>query len=310
MNRKTLLNKLPKWAFAAAFILVLVSVLILAGNTDASAADTTDTEDLVEVRVTHKYGPPPYVTSETGTSLPAGNYYLGDLYELLSERVWGERWEFLPEFGVYSGDSHILIESGYRYTFTIFYSRIDTVTGGDEDTDPPPPPPPPPPPGPDEDDDEDDQDDEDDRDYELPDDDDEDFDDEDFDDEDEQDMDYGRQQPDPTTPGGADRYAPPVPNVPANTLVPQVGDDGSITFMEFDDFGTPLGEWHYDDGLEMWLFDEYVPLAFHSAMPNTGDSSAAPIMFITLLVISLFLATLCTVVIDSVNPKQRFRNKQ
>jgi len=85
------------------------------------------------------------------------------------------------------------------------------------------------------------------------------------------DIDFDRRQPDPTTPGGTDQGAPPVPNNPVYRLVPQLNDDDEVFFIEFDDLDVPLGEWHWGDG-DMWLFDEYPPL---SGMPATGIPNIA-----------------------------------
>ena len=65
-------------------------------------------------------------------------------------------------------------------------------------------------------------------------------------------------------PGGKDRGRQPNPTILGNQLIPL--DDGG--WLEFDEDGTPLGEWHWDDYEEMWVFDEYPPLA---GLPQTGD---------------------------------------
>ncbi|MDR3278116.1 MAG: LPXTG cell wall anchor domain-containing protein, partial [Oscillospiraceae bacterium] len=43
-------------------------------------------------------------------------------------------------------------------------------------------------------------------------------------------------------------------------------------YVEFDEDGTPLGEWSYDEDTGEWIFDPYVPLG---DLPATGDSGAA-----------------------------------
>ena len=98
-------------------------------------------------------------------------------------------------------------------------------------------------------------------------------------------------------PGGTNHDVPPVPNIPGNTLVPVVGDDGSISFMEFDDDGIPLGEWSWSDELEMWVFDELVPLGSISGMPQTGESSVM-LYLPLLLVFSMSVATLLLFMAD------------
>jgi hypothetical protein len=100
-------------------------------------------------------------------------------------------------------------------------------------------------------------------------------------------MDFEQQQPDPTTPGGRNRNAPPVPNDSSNILVPFMDDDGDIFFFEFEDLDVPLGEWwefddldvplgkwYWDDDEEFWIFDEDVPLGdwgWVDDMPVTGS---------------------------------------
>ena len=71
--------------------------------------------------------------------------------------------------------------------------------------------------------------------------------------------------PPPRPPGGTDQEMPPAPTTTGNTIIP--GDNG--VFIEFDDLGVPLGEWSWDDVEEMWVFDEYPPLAM---MPTTGNA--------------------------------------
>lgn len=62
----------------------------------------------------------------------------------------------------------------------------------------------------------------------------------------------------PTTP----ITPPPVPTAPGNTLEPS--ENG---YIEFDENGTPLGEWTYDEELDEWIFDEFPPLG---NLPLTG----------------------------------------
>ena len=78
-------------------------------------------------------------------------------------------------------------------------------------------------------------------------------------------IDFNARQPDPNTPGGTDPGAPPVPTVPGNSLMPVIGEDGEVYFIEFDENGVPLGEWHWDD--DCWIFDDFIPLG---DMPATG----------------------------------------
>jgi len=57
----------------------------------------------------------------------------------------------------------------------------------------------------------------------------------------------------------------------------------------FDDDGTPLGMWTWDEENEEWIFEEYVPLG---ALP-TGDTSVTPSLVllaaVTLIAIAMLL---------------------
>jgi len=81
----------------------------------------------------------------------------------------------------------------------------------------------------------------------------------------------------PHVPGGRDPNVPPAPSNPSSTLVP--GEDGR--FIEIGEDGVPLGEWYWDNGDELWIFDEYPP---KSTMPKTGAESAAELFFVLMLV--------------------------
>ena len=51
-------------------------------------------------------------------------------------------------------------------------------------------------------------------------------------------------------------------------------------YIEFGDDDVPLGEWSYDEDLEEWIFDPYVPLdapvipvvPYATTLPKTGES--------------------------------------
>jgi len=77
--------------------------------------------------------------------------------------------------------------------------------------------------------------------------------------------------PDPSTDPDASEMEPPIP--PNHSLIP--GDDGM--FIEVDEDGTPLGEWHYDEELGEWIFDKYPPLG---TLPNTGDTGTPAYLFL------------------------------
>ena len=81
------------------------------------------------------------------------------------------------------------------------------------------------------------------------------------------------------TPGGADPDIPPNPSVPGHELI--ADGDG---WIELDDDGVPLGRWDWDPDEEMWIFDEFPPLA--GLLPKTADT-AAPMQLFIWLVFSL-----------------------
>jgi hypothetical protein len=68
-------------------------------------------------------------------------------------------------------------------------------------------------------------------------------------------------------PGGNDRDVPPNPTVPGHGLTP--GPNG--TWIELGEDGLPLGEWHWDEPTEQWVFDEYPPPLAN--LPQTGAVS-------------------------------------
>ena len=67
----------------------------------------------------------------------------------------------------------------------------------------------------------------------------------------------------PRPPGGTDPEIPPNPTIYGHSIV--AGEDG--VYIEFDEDGVPLGEWHWDEEMEEWIFDEYPPLG---SLPKTG----------------------------------------
>ena len=80
-------------------------------------------------------------------------------------------------------------------------------------------------------------------------------------------------------PGGTDPVIPPNPTDSLHTVASN--DDG--IYVELDQDGAPLGEWHWDDDSEQWIFDEYPPLG---KLPQTGDAGV-PIPMALLLCWSL-----------------------
>ena len=89
--------------------------------------------------------------------------------------------------------------------------------------------------------------------------------------------------------------------------------------MEFGEDGIPLGRWEWDEDLEEWVFDEYIPLADlnaediddandeddpQSLLPYTGIQDDAILLTILLLAAIVSLA----VVIDAlIKVKTRIR---
>ena len=45
-------------------------------------------------------------------------------------------------------------------------------------------------------------------------------------------------------------------------------------YIEFDEDGVPLGEWHWDEDMEEWIFDEYPPPL--AGLPST-DGFGVPL---------------------------------
>ena len=52
--------------------------------------------------------------------------------------------------------------------------------------------------------------------------------------------------------------------------------DGNGGYIEVDEDGVPLGEWHYDPDEGAWIYEPYVPLA---EVPQTGMAILAPYIF-------------------------------
>ena len=102
-------------------------------------------------------------------------------------------------------------------------------------------------------------------------------------------IDFEAKQPDTGRPGGTKKEAPPVPNRAGNKLTPRINNDGDIIFVEFDEAGVPLGEWHWEDEEELWVFDEYPPPL--SNIPRTGYGDA-PIYLLALLGLSVILLSM------------------
>jgi len=69
--------------------------------------------------------------------------------------------------------------------------------------------------------------------------------------------------PEPINPGIGDTTPDrPLPPVNRDNLVPE-----GAKYIEVDVNGTPLGEWHWDEHVEEWIFTEYTPLG---NLPKTG----------------------------------------
>jgi hypothetical protein len=94
----------------------------------------------------------------------------------------------------------------------------------------------------------------------------------------------------PSTPNTPTTEQPPVPNIPGDKVVPS--DDG---YIEFDEDGTPKGEWHWDDNTGEWIYDEYPPLG---EMPRTGDAGVA-------VYVPLLLGSVVTLVIVALTDKKK-----
>ena len=90
----------------------------------------------------------------------------------------------------------------------------------------------------------------------------------------------------PGAPGGRDRERAPNPTFIGNLLEPL--DNGG--WIEFDEDGTPLGEWRWDEPEEMWVFEEYPPPL--AEMPKT-DGELISLTFLFLM----FCSSLVVVVV-------------
>ncbi|MCL1804801.1 MAG: hypothetical protein FWG28_02180 [Clostridiales bacterium] len=73
----------------------------------------------------------------------------------------------------------------------------------------------------------------------------------------------GGDEEEPYVEGGHFHDVPPLAHRQGDNIV-WVDDEH---YIEFDEDGVPLGEWHWDDELEEWIFDEFPPLG---ALPRTG----------------------------------------
>jgi hypothetical protein len=71
------------------------------------------------------------------------------------------------------------------------------------------------------------------------------------------------QEDDPPTEGGNNHDVPPVAHI-SNSIISYVDDEH---YLELDEDGVPLGEWHWDNDLQEWIYDEYPPLG---SLPRTG----------------------------------------
>ena len=80
--------------------------------------------------------------------------------------------------------------------------------------------------------------------------------------------------PEILTPGGNVLDIPPNPTALGNLIVP--GED-EFEFIELGDDGVPLGRWYWDEDENMWLFDEYPPLA---ELPKTGLTPIYPFLLL------------------------------
>jgi len=102
-------------------------------------------------------------------------------------------------------------------------------------------------------------------------------------------IDFNALQPDPSKPGGTVREAPPVPSDIDNTLMPQIGEDGAVFFIEFDG-DAPIGVWNWDVVKEIWMFTDLSPLG---VLPKTGDEGVLLLPLIVFGACTLF--SLCII---------------
>ena len=80
--------------------------------------------------------------------------------------------------------------------------------------------------------------------------------------------------------GGYFLDVPPIPHMQGDNIV--FVDE--THYMEYNEFGAPLGEWRWNEDLSMWFFDEIPPMGI---LPQTGITN---LPFMIWLLIGLALA--------------------
>ncbi|MCL1829700.1 MAG: thioester domain-containing protein [Oscillospiraceae bacterium] len=92
--------------------------------------------------------------------------------------------------------------------------------------------------------------------------------------------------PEPTPEPELEAKPGPTPQFPGSSLEAIPGGNG---YYEIGEDGTPLGEWHWDEIEELWIFDEYPPLG---DMPPTGDSITGILVMFVFSILGLVILSI------------------
>ncbi|MDR3296045.1 MAG: LPXTG cell wall anchor domain-containing protein, partial [Clostridiales Family XIII bacterium] len=102
----------------------------------------------------------------------------------------------------------------------------------------------------------------------------------------------------PPAPGGNDPARPPAPIEWGNGIVP--GENG--VYIEINEDGVPLGEWHWEEPIQEWVFEEYPPPLADMTLPQTGGQRAPLIPLLGFLAIVSIVAAVLL-------PRMRYKGK-
>ncbi|MDR3295617.1 MAG: InlB B-repeat-containing protein, partial [Clostridiales Family XIII bacterium] len=80
----------------------------------------------------------------------------------------------------------------------------------------------------------------------------------------------------------------PSPSAPGHVLVPGSGG----TYIEMGEDGIPLGEWHWDEPTQTWVFEEYPPPLANDALPQTGETRPGGFDLYGFLLLTFMLAVI------------------
>jgi uncharacterized repeat protein (TIGR02543 family) len=80
----------------------------------------------------------------------------------------------------------------------------------------------------------------------------------------------------------------PSPSAPGHVVVP--GENGN--FIELGEDGVPLGEWHWDEPTQVWVFEEYPPPLANDTLPQTGGTRPGGFDLYGFLLLAFMLAAI------------------